>query len=703
MQAGSAWNVTHCPQWQALIPPAYSESFRHRLAMPASYAPSSSTSGADWQRARAGGGGGGGGQSHTQPGRGRISPDDARYRSLVDKKWGDFIEGGFGDEVQQKLTFDPVTGPRRRRSVCLLQAFWVQKDLLNSLQVRQSAPVGDINWSRLGDKDFHFGDHDLSAELTLDLRDDLSAAESSMTSGDPDGSSQGKKAQGPLPFPYDIHPKAAVTRLHTGFIDVFIEILVSNDWARQPGDPNLLPSSWTLVSLCSFFFVGSSSRDQIELTPHDPNPAAPTWVVFEEFIPETYLEEVEKQNRKVKGGIFSSLRIFAKSSSAKDSSQRRSSASLASTQPQRLYTPPLGLTPRHTPSNSFFSSQDHVTKYISLSPKFASSQVSVDETASTNATHLAVPTHSQSRRPPPSDERPPPESSSQTQSTAVPAGPSRDNSWMEVVPTATVASGPRHPAGQQHRQASFTARPVATSPPPLGISRSNAMSFEPQSRDSDTLPAPFEYADHEARKSAEEQPIARSRTITFDGTRPFSNADSVYSLQTPVTSRFPQRENEVPLRTRLDEENEDGEDDYHVQAPDLPVLSKTPEPPSNPLITERQLPDSPSASATPPVPPPRNPLRSPSLPSLPSTPALDISEKRFAARLSPTKSGSSHAAMDSLRPSPATLSIGTGSLAPHNQPSPTGPAGTGESRISALVQMYDKRTKPLDLGKQTKT
>ncbi|CAE6482956.1 unnamed protein product [Rhizoctonia solani] len=206
---------------------------------------------------------------------GTVVPEDekAKYSSLTDMKWGEFMAVGFGDgETESKrLEFDLNEGARQSRLEKRATMTW--SDFSSTGFLREEAPLSD----------------------TLQFAAPLSSTIQTWPTASEDLHRKLKKQQKVLPtFGWETTPVAGQEWVvEEAFLDCWADLIWSSGWCERE-ERTHRDSSWALVDYKALPAHGPSLSASASSDPRTSN----QWFVFEEFVPREYRDQLTNPKKK---------------------------------------------------------------------------------------------------------------------------------------------------------------------------------------------------------------------------------------------------------------------------------------------------------------------------------------------------------------------------------------------------------------------
>ncbi|KAH8105374.1 hypothetical protein BXZ70DRAFT_887431 [Cristinia sonorae] len=194
-------------------------------------------------------------------------PEEDRFRSLTDLKWGEFEAMGFGglDSGEKKLQFDLTEGARAARA----------------------AKRSTLSWQDFSSAGFSRTDGPLSA--TLQFSTPVAKTIDSWPSNSAEIHRKLKKTQKTLPpFGWDTEPVLGGEEvIEEAFVDVFCDLVYGGGWMDAERHEDIdRDCSWALVEFKSLPLARTTTSGNA-----DPRTST-TLILFEEFVPLEYRQQL---------------------------------------------------------------------------------------------------------------------------------------------------------------------------------------------------------------------------------------------------------------------------------------------------------------------------------------------------------------------------------------------------------------------------
>ncbi|KAJ3774386.1 hypothetical protein FB446DRAFT_787002 [Lentinula raphanica] len=222
---------------------------------------------------------------------GRIGAGERDYKSLTDEKWGNFENAGFGgdEKTEKKLQFDLNESARAARSV-----------------KRET-----LDWSSFTSAGFSRSDTPLKTALQLSVPPQLPSLSTSLTpitsptSSDPsppltpsESKKLKKKAKNTAPtFSWDVEPVLGPEQIvEEAFLDVYCDLLLGSGWneALHAVAPDNRSCNWAMVEFKSLPLDDAGRPQSEEYVPGSDPRTSSSLLVFEEYIPSEYREQMAR-------------------------------------------------------------------------------------------------------------------------------------------------------------------------------------------------------------------------------------------------------------------------------------------------------------------------------------------------------------------------------------------------------------------------
>lgn len=222
-------SLTNSKEWERIsppslkLPPRYSDAYRKKMNLPPSFHPDVGPGASSLQSSLSSTSS----TASTENGALLSKPDEDRFRSLTDLKWGEFEASGFGDLTDdKKLQFDLTEGARAARRV-----------------KRQT-----LTWNDFSQAGFSRMDDPLTT--TLQFSTPLTATINQWPTQNAEISRKLKKTQRSLPpFGWDTEPVMASEEvIEEAFVDVFCDLVYGGGWMDiDRGEDVDRECNWALV------------------------------------------------------------------------------------------------------------------------------------------------------------------------------------------------------------------------------------------------------------------------------------------------------------------------------------------------------------------------------------------------------------------------------------------------------------------------
>ncbi|KAF8452313.1 hypothetical protein L210DRAFT_3638868 [Boletus edulis BED1] len=262
-------------EWERIAPsalklqPRYSEGYKKRMDMPASFHPYTGPTGTSSATSSTSSATSKSSDEKDKLGLGFREGED-RFRTLTELKWGEFENSGFGTTAanDKKLQFD----------------------LTESERTSRSTKRTTMNWNDFSAIGFDRTDARLSA--TLQFSTPVAHSISSWPMKNESITKKLKKTQRALPpFGWDTEPvMGSEEMIEEAFMDVFCDLVYGGGWMDiERGEETDRECNWALIAFKSLPLNKNSTPGG------DPRTAA-TVLLFEEFVPLEYRQQLAKES-----------------------------------------------------------------------------------------------------------------------------------------------------------------------------------------------------------------------------------------------------------------------------------------------------------------------------------------------------------------------------------------------------------------------